>query len=226
MNESFVCDYVGFHNARNLSEYEQIINGKQGFIIWGIIFVVVTFLGSIGNILTIIVLRHDQVMSTLTILLIALAISDMLAPLANALLALSHYHLSERYQNSILFLQFHDILRYIIHPLSSMFTMSSSWIIATTTLFRLIVVMSPLKARTLINKNVAVISLMIIFGVSLAFIIPIYTNLITRTKCTNNRIQYTGLDIEVSSVIMKNAYIPMMQVMCFYLPWLTALGFW
>ena len=208
-----------------MSEYEKIVNGKQGYILWGIVFVLVAFIGSIGNIITIIVLRRDPIMSTLTILLIALAISDMLAPQANALLAFSHYHLSSNYKSSEHFLVLNDFLRHIIQPLSTMFTMSSSWIVAATTLFRLIAVMFPFKARTLINKKCAIVSIVIIFGFSLASILPIYSSLVIKTKCTNN-IKYKGFSVIMKSDLMRNIYTPMMQIMCFYLPWLIALTLW
>jgi hypothetical protein len=163
-------------------------------------------------------------MSTLTILLIALAISDILAPQANALVGFSHYHLSYKYSNSVEFLKFYDILRYIIHPLSTLFTMSSSWIVTIATLFRLIAVMWPFKARTLIDRKIATISLLVIFGFSLASIIPIYSSLVTVKKCTSdNKIQYAGLSIKISNVFLHKAYIPYIHIMSFYLPWLISL---
>lgn len=88
-----------------------IVNGRQGYILWGIVFVIITLFGTIGNILTIIVLRRDPIMTVLNTLLIALAISDILAPQANALIAFSHYHLLETYSGSVLFSQFSDFLR-------------------------------------------------------------------------------------------------------------------
>lgn len=86
------------------SEYDSIISGTQGYILWGIVFVFIAFLGCIGNIVTIIVLKRDPIMTTLNILLIALAISDILAPQANALLAVSFYHLSNSYGDSVYYL--------------------------------------------------------------------------------------------------------------------------
>ena len=166
-------------------------------------------------------------MTTLTILLIALAISDILAPQANALIGFSHYHLSAKYSNSVNFLKYYDILRYIIHPLSTMFTMSSSWIVTIATLFRLIAVMWPFKARTLIDKKVAIVSLFIIFGFSLASIIPIYSSLVTINKCTSdNKIQYVALSIQITSELLQKAYIPYIHIMSFYLPWLISLILW
>lgn len=166
-------------------------------------------------------------MSTLTILLIALAISDILAPQANALLAFSFYHLSNSYGNSVNFLKFNDILRHIIQPLSTMFTMCSSWIVTLTTLFRLIAVKWPFKARTLINKKKACGCLMIIFGFSFASIMPLYASLIRKVKCTrDSKSQYVAFDMEITSEIMAKAYVPMIQIMCFYMPWVLALVFW
>ena len=192
------------------SEYESIINGTQGYILWGVVFVLVAYLGCIGNLLTIIVLRRDPVASTLTYLLIALAVSDILAPQANALLGFSFYHLSSKYGNSVAFLKFENILRYIIHPLSTMFTMSSSWIVTLTTLFRLIAVKYPFHARTLINKRKAVFSLITIFGFSLASIIPLYTGLMLQNKCTrDNKYHYVAFEMKDFSELMKKAYTPM-----------------
>lgn len=208
-------------------EYEAIINGTQGYILWGIVFVLIACLGCIGNIVTIIVLKRDPIMTTLNILLIALAISDTLAPQANVLLALSFYHLSNVYGDSVNFLIFNDILRHIIQPLSTMFTMTSSWIVTTTTLFRLIAVLWPFKARTLINKRFALLSLLIIFGVSLAAIMPLYASLIRKIRCTrDSKSQYLAFDMEVTSELMEKAYIPTIQTMSFYLPWLIALTLW
>jgi len=195
--------------------------------LWGIVFVLIAYLGCIGNILVIIVLRKDPIMSTLTHLLIALAVSDILAPQANALLGFSFYHLSSKYGNSVTFLKFENILRYIIHPLSTMFTMSSSWIVTLTTLFRLIAVKYPFTARTLINKRKAVFSLIVIFGFSLASIIPLYTGLMLQNKCTrDNKYHYVAFEMKDFSEFMKKAYTPMMQIMCFYLPWTLSLIFW
>jgi hypothetical protein len=42
-----------YFDAKQTSEYEQIINGKQGFILWGIVFPIITIFGSLGNIITI-----------------------------------------------------------------------------------------------------------------------------------------------------------------------------
>ena len=189
-----------------MPEYESIIYGKHGYILWGIVFVIIAFLGCIGNVLTIIVLKRESIISTLNILLIALAISDILAPQANALLAISFYHLESKYGNSINFLVFSDILRHIIQPLGTMFTMISSWIVTTTTLFRLIAVMWPFKARTLINRHCAIISLIIIFGFSLMFILPFYLTLIRHAKCTpDGKTEYVAFKTEVSCEVNNNS---------------------
>ena len=208
------------------SEYEQIVNGKPGYILWGIVFVLLTIIGNIGNVITIIILKRDPIISTLTILLIGLAVSDILAPQANAILAFTHFHLAHRYANSITFLKFNNFIRVFVQPLGSVFTMSSSWIITLTTLFRLIAVMCPFKARTLINKRLAICSLIAIFLLSLLSILPLYTLLVTTVRCTIDRKQaYSGYDINIKSDLLK-AYIPVLQVLCFYLPWLTSLLLW
>ena len=160
--------------------------------------------------MTIIVLRRDPVMSTLTYLLIALAVSDILAPQANALLGFSFYHLSSKYGNSVTFLKFENILRYIIHPLSTMFTMSSSWIVTLTTLFRLIAVKYPFTARTLINKRKAVFSLIVIFGFSLVSISPLYYKLLLVKRLTpDQKYYYLVFEMKDFSELMKKAYTPM-----------------
>lgn len=162
----------------------------------------------------------------MNILLIALAISDILAPMANALLAISFYHLSNPYENSVNFLIFNDILRYFIQPLSTMFTMSSSWILTTTTLFRLIAVMLPFRARTIISKRFAIFCLILIFGLGLISILPLYANLIRKIKCTrDNKSRYIAFDM-TSSEFMGKYYVPIIQTLCFYLPWCLALILW
>ncbi len=165
-------------------------------------------------------------MSTLTILLIALAVSDILAPQTNAVITFSYYHLSKEYKNSILYLKFNSILRYIIQPLCTLFTMTSSWIVTTTTMVRLIAVIWPLRARTLINRRFGIICLLIIFGISSASIIPLYINLTFKSQCTQDKKLYSELTIEPSSEIMSKLYLPYIQTMCFYLPWLIALILW
>ncbi len=213
-------------NGHN-SEFDHIINGKQGYLLWGIAFVLIAYLGCIGNILVIIVLRKDPIMSTLTYLLIALAISDILAPQANALLGFSYYHLSSKYGNSVAFLKFENILRYIIHPLSTMFTMSSSWIVTLTTLFRLIAVKWPFTARYLLDKKKALYSLFVIFSLSFASIIPLYTNLTLKIKQTPDyQYNYFAFEIGEISDLMKTSYTPILLSLCFYLPWSLALIFW
>lgn len=97
-----------------------------------------------------------------------------------------------------------------------MFTMSSSWIVTTTTLFRLIAVLWPFKARTLINRRFAVISLVIIFGMSLAAIMPLYASLIPKNKCTRDKREYLAFDM-IPSELMNKAYMPMMQVISTFL---------
>ena len=92
-----------------------------------------------------------------------------------------------------------------------MFTMSSSWIVTTTTLFRLIAVLWPFKARTLINRRFAVVSLLIIFGMSLASIMPLYASLIRKNKCTRDKREYLAFDMTTSELMAK-AYMPMIQV--------------
>jgi len=95
-------------------EFERIVDGTQGYILWGVVFVIITIFGTIGNMLTIIVLYRDPITSTLNILLIALAVSDLLAPQANAFIALTHYHLSELFSDSVFFLKLSDVLKYVI----------------------------------------------------------------------------------------------------------------
>nr|QVK45707.1 G protein-coupled receptor [Proales similis] len=226
-NQSDLCPVASGAGFQSSMEFEVIIYGPQGFVLWGVVFVLIAALGCIGNVLTIVVLKRDPMMSTLTILLIALALSDMMAPLANALVAVSFYHLSGKYENSVEYLKFNDILRHIIQPLSTMFTMCSSWIVTLTTLFRLIAVVKPLKARALITKRCTVVCLTIIFGCSLASIMPIYASLIRRVKCTSDRQQqYVAFDIQITSQMMAKAYLPLLQTLCFYLPWLIALALW
>jgi len=55
--------------------------------------------------------------------------------------------------------------------------MSSSWIVTAATLFRLIAVAAPMKSRILITRNLAYLTLTVIFGFSLVSIIPIYANM-------------------------------------------------
>ena len=173
------------------------------------------------------VLRKDPIMSTLTYLLIALAVSDILAPQANALLGFSFYHLSNKYGNSVSFLKFENFLRFIIHPLSTMFTMSSSWIVTLTTLFRLIAVKYPFTARYLLDKQKAIYSLFAIFGLSFVSIIPLYSNLSLKAKLTpDHQYQYFAFEIGEISDLMKQIYTPLLLSLCFYLPWSLALIFW
>jgi hypothetical protein len=161
----------------------------------------------IGNLITIIVLKRDPAMSALTILLIGLAVSDIMAPLANFLLAFSYYHLEDKYSNSVFFLQLTNYVRFFLQPLSSAFTMSSSWIITTTTLFRLIAVRWPFKARTIINKNVALTSLIVIFTVSLLSVVPIYTHLMIKDACTDDKTQvYKTFVIHSESIFFLMFY--------------------
>ena len=128
--------------------------------------------------------------------------------------------------------------------------MSSSWIVTTTTLFRLIAVVAPLKSRILITKKVAYYTLAVIYGFGLISIIPIYSRLMYVEKCTKHtKIRFKGLGIQVlaasfiqkvytpglnhfsfyqykpDSFILKN-FFKGMQVMCFYLPWIIALFLW
>ncbi|RNA14368.1 FMRFamide receptor [Brachionus plicatilis] len=226
MNNTNLCENNELNIIHPAIEYEEIINGLQGYILWGIIFVIIAFLGLIGNIITIIVLKKEPILTNLNILLIALAISDILAPMANVLLAISFYHLSKPYENSVNFLIFNDILRYFIQPLSTMFTMSSSWILTTTTLFRLIAVMLPFRARSIISKRFAMVCLFLIFGLGLISILPLYANLIRKFKCTrDNTAKYVAFDM-TSSEFMGKYYVPIIQTLCFYLPWCLALILW
>ncbi len=224
--KGFLFEHKGKEsNEHSVSQYEVIINGKQGYILWGIVFVLVAYLGCVGNVVVIVVMKKYS-NTTLTILLIALAVSDILAPQANALLGFSFYHLSSKYGNSVAFLKFENILRYIIHPLSTMFTMSSSWIVTITTLFRLIAVKYPFHARTLIDKRKAVFSLLFIFGFSLASITPLYYNLLLIKKFTpDQKHLYVVFEMKEFSELMKKTYTPFVQIMCFYLPWTLSLSF-
>jgi hypothetical protein len=72
-NES-ICDSI-FENSTNEpnQEFEKIINGLQGYVIWGILFEAIAVLGFIGNFSIILVLKYEPI-SSLTILLIALAV--------------------------------------------------------------------------------------------------------------------------------------------------------
>jgi hypothetical protein len=90
--------------------------------------------------------------------------------------------------------------------------------------------MLPLQARTLINKRFTYISLMIIFGCSLLSIVPLYASLIKKTKCTRGErqqyISYEAFDMQVNSELMAKFYVPAIQTISFYLPWLIALILW
>ena len=155
----------------------------------------------------------------------ALAISDMLAPLSNALISFSHYHLTEQFSDSLVFLRYSNILRYIIQPFSTMFTMSSSWIVTTATLFRFIAVILPFKARILITKNSAYSALFIILVFGILSIIPIYASLKKINKCINE-LKYTVFAIQMTSQILQKIYLPGIQILSFYLPWLICLVLW
>lgn len=103
--------------------------------------------------------------------------------------------------------------------------MSSSWIMTATTLFRLIAVKMPLKARSIINKRLAYTTLLLIYGFGLISIIPIYMSVFKTHKCTNDFKIYQTIGIR-PSMFMSKMYTPTMQVMCFYIPWLIALITW
>lgn len=103
--------------------------------------------------------------------------------------------------------------------------MSSSWIMTATTLFRLIAVIMPLKARSIINKRLAYTTLTLIYGFGLISIIPIYMSVFRTYKCTNDMKMYQTIGIR-SSMFMSKVYTPAVQVMCFYIPWLIALITW
>ncbi len=99
--------------------------------------------------------------------------------------------------------------RYIIQPLSTMFTMSSSWIITATTLFRLIAVVAPIKARHLITKKLAYSTLLVIFGFGLLSIIPIYGSVTPIVKLTKDcRTEYDTIGMRMNSTFMNKIYTP------------------
>ena len=225
INNFNIGNFDGHDGFENELEFEKIVNGLHGYVLWGIIFILLTIFGIIGNVLTILVLRRDPNRSPLTILLMALAFSDMLAPLPNALISFSHYHLTEQFGESLVFLRYSNILRYIIQPFSTMFTMSSSWIVTTATLFRFIAVILPFKARILITKNSAYSALFIILIFGLFSIIPIYASLKKIIKCMNE-LKYTVFAIQMTSEILQKIYLPGIQIVSFYLPWLICLVLW
>ena len=107
-----------------------------------------------------------------------------------------------------------------------MFTMSSSWIVTATSLFRLIAVIYPLKARSIINKRLAYNALIVIYGFGLLSIIPIYLSVFKTSKCTSDgKSEFETIQMKPSMFMVK-VYTPAVQVMCFHIPWLTALITW
>jgi hypothetical protein len=94
----------------------------------------------------------------------------------------------------------------------------------------LIAVVVPLKARTLINKRYTYLSLILIFGCSLISIIPLYASLHKKTKCTKGDNQqpifYEAFDMQVNSEVMAKFYLPTIQSLSFYIPWLISLILW
>lgn len=228
MPKGFEIESSSFNETTANIVYDLIIKSSPGYRLWGITFIIITLFGIIGNILTILVLRREATASTLTILLTGLAISDLIAPQANCLIAIIYYHLYPLYQNSVYFFKVYSFINYIIQPLSTAFTMSSSWIITITTLFRLIVVCKPFKARTLINKELALISLAVIFSLSLLTILPIYFSLETVKYCTEDKQNiFTVFGQKQSSQgFIQTYYILILQILCFYLPWITSASLW
>jgi len=88
--------------------------------------------------------------------------------------------------------------------------MSSSWIVTAATLFRLIAVAAPMKSRILITRNLAYLTLTVIFGFSLVSIIPIYANMNivkVRKDCTTTEYE-TFNNVHMSGTFMQKIYTP------------------
>ncbi len=88
----------------------------------------------------------------------------------------------------------------------------------------------PLKAKQLINKRYTYLSLILIFGCSLISIIPLYASLHKKQKCTKGDNQqlvlYEAFDMQVNSELMVKFYLPTIQSLSFYIPWLISLILW
>ena len=106
--------------------------------------------------------------------------------------------------------------------------MSSNWLIALTVLYRLISIKYPTKGRMLNNQRVALYSLLFIFLISLICITPMFALLVPIRRCTPDRkMTYESFDMDLNSDKFKaKSYLLVIEVLFFYLPWLTTLFIW
>ncbi|UJR23721.1 hypothetical protein I4U23_026701 [Adineta vaga] len=159
-NDSIIC------SEQLISD---ILDGPSGRIIWGILQIILTVFGDLGNILTLIVLnRRLMRKGGVNNLLQGLAISDIVAPTLACVPHLIYYYGSEENDDLI------NSINLYIMPIATGATFCSNWIVVTITSFRLLIVLKPLHSQVYCSSQNEKRVLIIIILFSILSITPYY----------------------------------------------------
>ncbi|CAF1532300.1 unnamed protein product [Adineta ricciae] len=147
----------------------EFLDGRLGRITWGILQIVLTVFGDIGNILTLIVLNQRLMRKGgVNNLLQGLAISDIVAPTFACIPHLFYYY-GPRENDSLI-----NFINLYVTPIATGATFCSNWIVVTITSFRLLIVLKPLYSQVYCSSRNEKKVLIIISMCSILSITPYY----------------------------------------------------
>ncbi|CAF3106888.1 unnamed protein product [Rotaria socialis] len=179
----------------------ELLEGLSGRLMWGIIQLILMFLGNIGNILTLIVLnRRLMRKGGINNLLQGLAISDIVAPTLACIPHIMYYYGPKNHNKLI------NFVNAFFMPVATGATFCSNWIVVTITCFRLMIVVKPLYSQVYCSSRNERKALITIFLVSVLSIIPYY---------------YYHFDTDALNVV--KAVSALLSLLC---PWVICVFLW
>ncbi|XP_014214332.1 FMRFamide receptor [Copidosoma floridanum] len=163
---------LGPDNSGNTNCSLESGDGLLEFLIYGLLLNAVSFLGIVGNTISMIVLSRPQMKSSINYLLIGLATCDTILILLSVLV----YGLSGIYAYTgclfnYKFYVYPKIVRYL-YPLSTTAQMATVYLTLTVTMERYVAVCHPLKARSLCTYGRARTALALIVLGSVLYNLP------------------------------------------------------
>ncbi|KAL4239325.1 obsolete signal transducer [Mactra antiquata] len=162
----------------NLSYGNEFIQDSENpalelmFIFWGIIIPIISIIGFIGNILTIVVLFRREMKSTTVYFLRTLVVTDT-GIIIGAILGLSVISITQRHPN---LWRFTDVIYPYIYTPTNFYVMTlqmiNVWVTVAVSVERYIAICHPFKSVKLCNKRNAYVVIGIITATAILYNIP------------------------------------------------------
>lgn len=181
-------------NGRAVDPFYREFRDQSRFWIQRILVPLITFVGVIGNSMTIVIMTRRRMRSSTNIYLAALAIIDMVYLISVFALSFKHYpNAADR--NYYLYWTFHPFVLMITDACSNI----SAWLTVTFTLERLIVVWSPIRGKVLCTEARARKVILVVFLVCFTCTLPVPFEWVV-TESINLKTNTTKFDLKESDL--------------------------